>query len=232
MRTKSHIPAGAAHSIGPHAAEPTLVWFRRDLRLEDNPALAAAAANGRPVIPVFVWDPDAENGWPLGPSARWWLRRSLESFDQSLRALGSRLTCLRGETAPTLRRLTAATGAGAVYWNRLYEPAQRALEGRVETALQADGRTAASFNAALLVEPWELLNLAGAPYRMFTPFYRAFLGRGEPPPPRSAPERIGAPACWPRSIAPGQLGIESAGYAHPGIMSTASRLATPGCHCA
>ena len=70
------------------------MWFRRDLRLADNPALDAALRSGRPVLPVFVWPSEGE--WAPGPAARWWLRRSLAALDADLRARGSRLVVLEG----------------------------------------------------------------------------------------------------------------------------------------
>jgi len=58
----------------------TLVWFRLDLRLADNPALAAAAARGGRVLPIFIWAPEEEGDWPPGAASRWWLHQSLRSL--------------------------------------------------------------------------------------------------------------------------------------------------------
>ncbi len=69
----------------------TLVWFRQDLRLADNPALAAAAATGEPVIPVYICAPGEESPWGPGSASRWWLHGSLSRLDESLRAIGSAL---------------------------------------------------------------------------------------------------------------------------------------------
>ena len=59
---------------------PILVWFRRDLRLADNPALAAAAASLRPIVPVYVRDDAAAGGWAPGGASRCWLHHSLASL--------------------------------------------------------------------------------------------------------------------------------------------------------
>src|SRR4051794_36570478 len=81
-----------------------LVWFRRDLRLADNPALSAAAAAGA-VVPVVVWAPEEEGDWPPGGASRWWLHRSLVALERSLGRHRSRLVVRRGPTLETLRDL-------------------------------------------------------------------------------------------------------------------------------
>ena len=100
----------------------TIVWFRQDLRLADNPALVAAAAAG-PVIPVYLHTPVEDGDWPLGGASRWWLHQSLQRLDEDLRAAGSRL-CLRvgQDSLALLLELAGQCGATAVTWNRCYEP--------------------------------------------------------------------------------------------------------------
>ena len=155
----------------------TLVWFRLDLRLADNPAVKAAVARGGSVIPVFIWAPDEDGAWPPGAASRWWLHQSLRALDASLRQRGSRLVIRRGPSLDALRAIIAETGADAVFWNRRYEPALTARDTKVKQALIADGLRVESFNSALLFEPWEIKNKSGEPYRVFTPFYRACLER-------------------------------------------------------
>jgi deoxyribodipyrimidine photo-lyase len=150
-----------------------LVWFRRDLRLADNPALAAALARHAQVIPVFVHAPEEEAPWPPGAAQRVWLQRSLAALDDALRALGSRLLLRHGPSLAALRRLVAETEARAVYWNRLYEPAITTRDHAIQQALREDGLEAESFNAALLAEPWALQTRQAGPYRVYTPFARA-----------------------------------------------------------
>src|SRR5436190_7437209 len=101
----------------------SLVWFRLDLRLADNPALAAALERGGSVVPVFIHAPDEEAPWSPGAASNWWLHQSLQSLDASLRKLGSQLILRRGPTLATLQALIRETGATAVFWNRRYEPA-------------------------------------------------------------------------------------------------------------
>ncbi|HKJ77728.1 MAG TPA: deoxyribodipyrimidine photo-lyase, partial [Gammaproteobacteria bacterium] len=145
----------------------TLVWFRRDLRLRDQPALAWAAARG-PVLPVFCLDP-AE---VPGAAARWWLHHSLLALQASLERIGLPLVCRRGPAAAVLPGLAAAAGADAVAWNRSWEPAGAALDHAMEAALGAAGVAARVFDSGLLLPPGALRTQQGTPYRVFTPFWR------------------------------------------------------------
>ena len=70
---------------------PVILWFRRDLRLADQPALAAAVASGGPVIPIYILDDDTPKHRKMGAASRWWLHHSLTALDADLQALGSRL---------------------------------------------------------------------------------------------------------------------------------------------
>lgn len=184
----------------------TLVWFRHDLRLIDNPALTAAAAQG-PVVPVFIQAPAEEGDWPPGAASRWWLHRSLESLAAELERRGSRLILGQGESLAELRRLAALTGAQRVVWNRRYEPAAMARDARVTESLREDGIEVESFNGALLAEPFTVANQSGKPFQVFTPFWKHVTARGDPPVPVPAPERLAAPAQWPESLPLGALGL-------------------------
>lgn len=181
--------------------DPTvaLVWFRRDLRLADNPALRAALGAHRSVIPVYLHAPDEEDGWAPGAASRWWLHHSLAALDAELRDLGSRLVLRRGSCRAALARLLEETGAGAVYWNRLYEPAVTARDRALKTWLRERGLRAESRQAALLAEPWELRTGAGEPYRVFTPFWKKFRTAVEVATPLSRPRKLKPPRRWPAS---------------------------------
>jgi deoxyribodipyrimidine photo-lyase len=151
---------------------PTIVWFRQDLRLQDNAALAEALTRGGAVVPVYIWDEEGERRWGMGGASRWWLHQSLKALDASLRERESRLLVARGESVGELRRIVKATGAGAVYWNRRYEPAAIARDKVVKVSLAEDGLEAKSFNSALLFEPPTIVNKAGGPFQVFTPYWR------------------------------------------------------------
>ncbi len=177
----------------------TLLWFSRDLRLADNPALAAAIVRGRPILPVFILDDEEAGERAPGGASRWWLHGSLEALRADLKARGSNLILRRGSAQAVLAELIAETGADAVYWNRRYEPWAIARTEPLKAALTARGIEARSFNAALLREPWTIKTQTGGPYRVFTPFWRALRAIGAEAPGLHAPERIIAPEAWPQS---------------------------------
>lgn len=167
-----------------------LVWFRRDLRLADNPALAAAVASGLPVVPVYIHAPDEEAPWAPGAASDWWLHHSLAALDADLRSRGSGLLVRRGPTAAALEALIDETGARQVFWNRLYEPAIVARDTRIKTSLRERGIEARSYNANQLAEPWEISTGSGGPYRVFTPFWRNLSARITPIAPTPPPARL------------------------------------------
>jgi deoxyribodipyrimidine photo-lyase len=189
-------------------AAPTILWFRQDLRLSDNPALTAAVARSGPVIPVYIWAPEEEGDWPPGAASKWWLGRSLTALAGDLEKRGSRLIVRRGPTLGTLEQIIAETGAEAIFWNRRYEPAAIARDGEVKSGLRARGLIAESFNSNLLFEPWTTANQTGKPFRVFTAFWRACMNRRIEPAAADAPKHMRAPADWPSSLAIAELELE------------------------
>lgn len=187
---------------------PTLLWFRQDLRLADNPALKAACERGAPVIPVFIWAPGEEGDWAPGGASRWWLHQSLAALDDDLRALGSRLILRSGSTQQTLETLLKETGADAVLWNRRYEPAAITRDTTIKETLRARGVTADSFNAALLHEPWTIANQSKKPFQVFTPYWRHCLTKADPSEPVPTPKELPVPSRWPKSPALEALELE------------------------
>jgi deoxyribodipyrimidine photo-lyase len=164
-----------------------ILWFRRDLRLADNPALHRALREAGRLVPVYVWAPDEEGDWAPGGASRWWLHHGLADLAGELEKRGCPLVIRRGDSLAELRKLAKETGATGVYWNRLYEPAAIARDRRIKEALRADGLEAESANAALLIEPWQIKTGGGDPYRVFTPYWKAAqallpAGRLEPVP--------------------------------------------------
>lgn len=181
----------------PTARRPVLAWFRRDLRLTDNPAWSWAVRTGRPVIPVFVLD-EEEAEQPIGGAARWWLHGSLEALDRTLRRQDSRLVLRRGNAGQALSDLARETGASTLVWNRLYEPAITQRDEEIEERRAGFGPETRTFQAGLLFEPEDIRSGTGRPYRVFAPFWRKCLER-VPAPPVAAPPPPEAPAAWPRS---------------------------------
>ena len=121
---------------------PIVVWLRDDLRLDDNPALALAAETDRPIIPLVVLDEESEGVRALGGAHKWWLHHSLETFARSLRGKGSELTLRRGKAKDHVLDVVETTGATALFFNRRYDQASRAVDDAVVEALGADDHLA------------------------------------------------------------------------------------------
>lgn len=189
-------------------ARPTLVWFRRDLRLADNPALHAALERGGPVIPLYIWASEEEEAWASGAVSRWWLQQSLVALDACLRTKGSRLVIRQGKSLAVLHALIQESQAEAVVWNRCYEPAVIARDAEVKASLREQGVRADKGNAGLLFEPWTVANKAGKPFQVFTSFWKTCLARGEPPAPLPQPDHVPGPERWPAASSIDELGLE------------------------
>lgn len=177
----------------------TLLWFRKDLRLDDNHALQAALSRGNPVIPVYIREPEDSGAGPLGAAQAWWLHHSLARLADSLERHGSRLILRQGAAEEVLRTLIQETGADAVHWNRRYDPAGMAIDKDIKEALRADGLEAKSHAGFLLHEPSKIETGAGGPFRVYTPFWRALEKQGDPPPPVESPKDWLTPEQWPQS---------------------------------
>ncbi|MDE2257723.1 MAG: deoxyribodipyrimidine photo-lyase [Xanthomonadaceae bacterium] len=169
-----------------------IVCFRRDLRLEDNPALDAALRAHERIACVYIHAPEEQAPWAPGAASRWWLHHSLVALDGQLRRRGGALTLLRGPTLAALKCAIDACGAQAVYWNRLYEPAILARDAAIKRELRDRGLDVRSFNANLLCEPCQAQTGQGGPYKVFTPFWRNVRAQLVPSPPIPAPARIDA----------------------------------------
>jgi deoxyribodipyrimidine photo-lyase len=192
----------------------TLVWFRHDLRLDDHPALAAAAARGA-VVPVFVWAPEEEAPWEPGAASRWWLHQSLEKLSAVLEKAGAPLVIRRGPSLDALRKLVREYSATHVAWNRRYEPAVIRRDTAIKKALGDDGLIVESFNGSLLFEPMNVATKEGKPYQVFTPFWRSLVAREEPAGPVAAPRKLHAAEATGKAVGK-KLSIESLGLL-PGI---------------
>ena len=181
-----------------------IVWFREDLRLADNPALAAAASKGRPLVCLYVHD-DAAATRPLGGASRWWLDKSLKSLGKDIERLGGHLTLRIGDSAACLDEVIAETGAEAVFWNRRYETGERDTDATIKAKLKERGIKVQSFNARLLVEPWGLKTGSGGFYKVFTPYWKALRASYVPQAALPAPKSLKGPKL--SSVPPAELGL-------------------------
>jgi deoxyribodipyrimidine photo-lyase len=173
---------------------PIVVWFRDDLRVAENPALQAAAATGRPVVPLYVFD-DAGPPRRMGAASKWWLDKSLRALGETLRKTGSPLVLRRGDALETLTTVVAETGATGLAWNRLYDRKSIDRDQAVASAMAKLGVATETHNASLINEPDAVRTGAGGAFKVFTPYFRAALGtadvsaRASPTPILHAPER-------------------------------------------
>jgi deoxyribodipyrimidine photo-lyase len=172
-------------------AEPVIVWLRDDLRLADNPALRAAADDGRPVLCLYVHDQASPNLRRPGAAARWWLAQSLRALDRELRQRGTGLVLRAGAAGDVVPQVAAEAGAAAVHWNQRYDRAGSRVDAAVEHRLAATGTRVRASRSSLLHEPDRLRTSAGRPFSVFTPFWRR-LSRQSPPLPLPAPARLSA----------------------------------------
>ncbi|GAA3640433.1 deoxyribodipyrimidine photo-lyase [Microbacterium awajiense] len=173
---------------------PSIVWFRDDLRIADNPALRAALDRGEPVISLYVLDAESDGVRPLGGAARWWLHHSLASLDARLRERGSLLILRRGPAERVVAETVRDAAAGAVLWNRRYGEAERAVDTALKAGLREDGVEVESFAASVLFEPWTVRTGVGDHYSVFTPFWKACLALPAPRAPLPEPREVPGPA--------------------------------------
>ncbi len=159
---------------------PLILWFRRDLRLADNPMLTWAVGTGRPLIPVFVFDPDED----LGAAPKWRMGLAVESFAERLEGVGSRLILRRGKPATVLADLARETG-GEVHWTALHAFGDHGVDG-------------ATHPGHLLRDPEQVKNKTGGFYKVFTPFWNA-LRAMDAPEPLPSHRKLRAPDHWPES---------------------------------
>ncbi|MDC0736955.1 deoxyribodipyrimidine photo-lyase [Cognatishimia sp. SS12] len=174
---------------------PILLWMRRDFRLADHPALAKAAALGRPVVPVFVLDEVAET---YGAAPKWRLEAAIRHFAAELEKIGSRLILRRGGAQEVLLALAAEIGASQVLWTRAYDPDAIARDTRVKAALKQAGYAAESLPGHLMFEPWDVAPKQGNYFKVYSAFWRAVKER--PVADLSAKAtQLTAPKQWPHS---------------------------------
>ena len=154
------------------SSAPVLVWFRKDLRLQDNPSLHAALTAKKEIIPVFIWDEEEGGQWSPGAASRWWLHYALESLGREIEKLGGNLILAKGKAVDLIPEIAQAHHADKVLYGRAYDPPGLATQEKVEESLDLAGIDTESFNASLLQEPWETKNGSGNPFQVFTPYWR------------------------------------------------------------
>ncbi|XP_062232688.1 cryptochrome-1-like isoform X2 [Phragmites australis] len=152
-------------------SDRTIVWFRRDLRIDDNLALVAAAREGS-VLPIFIWCPADYGQYYPGRCSRWWLKESLVHLGKSLESLGCPLMLIRAEsTLAALLECVHSIGATRVVYNRLYDPISIVCDDKIKNELSALGISVHSFNGDILYEPWEVYDENGQAFTTFSMYW-------------------------------------------------------------
>lgn len=170
--------------------KPSIVWFRQDLRIEDQPALMAAIGKGGSIIPLFVWAPEEEKEWTPGAASRWWLHGALVRLQKEFEVLGLHLIFRQQDSLEAILDIVKETGADAVFWNRRYEPIVVERDARIKAELHRLGIKTHIFNGSLLFEPWEVLNKQNNSYKVFTHFWNCCCRSGDPTLPLPKPQAI------------------------------------------
>lgn len=148
----------------------TIIWFKNDLRISDNPALSEALKNGR-ILPIYILE-ENEQKLILGDAQKWWLYNSLKKLHNNLQSYGSKLVLKKGVAKKILTELVEKTNSDAVYWNRCYDPYSIKKYTEIKKILTSSGIEVKSFNGSLLFEPWEIKNKSNNHFRVFTPFWK------------------------------------------------------------
>jgi deoxyribodipyrimidine photo-lyase len=193
-----------------------VVWFRRDLRVADHPALLAALAAADQVVPVFVVDRALLDGRTSGPNRRAFLHGALRSLARDLEALGGRLLVREGDPVTVIPALAREAAADAVYCSREYSPYARRRDTAVERALHADGRALQAMPGVYLTDFDELRKADDTPYRVYSPFARAAKAAAWDDP-LPAPARVPVPD---EATAPGLWAAEGSRSGDGGLWTT------------
>lgn len=158
------------HPLTNKSPMAALFWFTNDLRLTDNPGLAAAARDHDHVIPLYILDDN--DPWAPGGASRWWLHHSLTSLQRDIKRQDGALALHCDDTVKTIIDLVKRLSVEAVYFSRAYEPWLAQVQQTLFETLRSNGVTCKRFGSRLLIEPDQIYNQQGKPFQVFTPFYR------------------------------------------------------------
>jgi deoxyribodipyrimidine photo-lyase len=157
-------------------------WFRQDLRISDNTALHQACSQADEVIPCYVLSTWKRNHQWTGPNRQEFLCGCLESLAKNLEQIGGRLVLRSGAPVNELIDLARECSAGAIYFNQNYSPYEVEIENQLRQAAKGAGIDVHAFKDAVILSPGEVLNQSGQPFRVFTPYAKAWLQQRKPEP--------------------------------------------------
>ncbi len=165
------------------------MWFRQDLRLNDNPAIIEANNSGLKILPVYILDDINSSNWKIGSASRWWLNESLKKLNDSL---NHNLCFMSGDSIKCLNNLISTYNVKSVYFNKCYEPWRIQSDEKIINFLSNKDINTFQLNGSLLFEPESTVKEDGTPYKVFTPFYRKGCLQNSPEPriPLEKPKNI------------------------------------------
>jgi len=169
------------------------MWFRRDLRLKENPALAAACETGRKIICLYIHDEVTDGLREDGGASKWWLDKSLKSLGDAISQKGGKLILRSGQSDQVLNDVIEQTGATGVYWTRRYGAAERQCDAGIKESLTAQGIDVQSRNGSLLTEPWTFQTGSGGHYKVFTPYWKSVWAQYQCPSPLPDVQTLATP---------------------------------------
>jgi deoxyribodipyrimidine photo-lyase len=149
-------------------------WFRRDLRVTDNTALWHAASEADEIIPVYILSKWKKNHPWTGPSRQEFLCGCLESLFKNLEAIGSRLILRAGDPVRELEKLVHESHAQAIFFNRGTDPYSVEIQQQLNEASEKLRIQIFSYKDSTIFEPDEVLTKEGQPFRVFTPYAKAW----------------------------------------------------------
>lgn len=152
-------------------------WFRRDLRLEDNTALHMALQSGKRVLPVFIFDWEILNELPRLDYRVIFIHRELAKLKQQLRELGSDLYMAYGKPENVWQELFEEYKIAGIYTNRDYEPYAKQRDAAIRQLASTYGASFNHYKDHVVFDEREVLTQSEEPYKVFTPYSRAWRAR-------------------------------------------------------
>ncbi len=172
------------------SSAPSIVLFRNDLRLADNPALSAAVHREKPLICLYVWNKKATGYHMPGAVSRWWIHHSLQIFSAHLKTAGNDLTIRHGKTLEVLSNLLKEFPNSHVFWNQSCDPMGQEIERNLLAFLETEKTEGHGFHGNTLINPATILTQSHTPYRVFTPFWNRLQNTLSLSPPLPAPRTL------------------------------------------
>ena len=150
----------------------TLIWFQRDLRIQNNPCLEWALKLNQPIDAIYIHSPDEDSPWSEGAASKWWLHHSLQKLSKQLGQLNIQLHFFNANSSETLKTLFESGEYNEIVWGNRIEPFRKQYENRIEQYAHECNIQVKRFNHDLIKNYDSFLNKQNSPYKVFTPFYR------------------------------------------------------------